>query len=175
MSRPVSTILIGYRGCGKTTIGRRLADKLWQKFIDTDELIVSKAAMSIADVFEQHGEARFRELEAEAVREVAALQEHVVALGGGALVRPENLEALKKSGHKIIYLRCEPEELYSRIKSDPATMASRPNLTSLGGGVAEINKVLSDREPIYRKAMDAELDVTNLTPDEAVVYIVRLL
>ena len=171
----MSTVLIGYRGSGKTTIGRRLADKLWQPFIDTDEKIVAKAGMSIADIFEQQGEARFRELEAETIGEIAKLEEHVIALGGGALVREENRKTLKESGHKLIYLKCEPQELYNRIKADPQTASGRPSLTALGGGVAEIDKVLTDREPIYRQAMHAELDVTNLTPDEAVVYIVRLL
>ena len=171
----VSTILIGYRGSGKTTIGRRLADKLWHKFVDTDEMIVARAGMSIADIFEQQGEARFREIESEVIREACQLQEHVIALGGGALVREENRQAIKDAGHKLIYLKCEPRELFNRIKSDPATAAMRPSLTALGGGVAEIEKVLSEREPIYRAAMHSELDVTNLTPDEAVVYIVRLL
>jgi len=171
----VSIALIGYRGSGKTTVGRRLADKLWQPFVDTDEMIVAKAGKTIADIFEQHGETRFRDLESEVIREVSALNEHVIALGGGALNRPENLAAIKSAGHKLIYLKCEPKELFNRIKSDPQTAATRPNLTTLGGGVEEISKVLAEREPIYRQAMHAELDVTNLTPDEAVVYIVRLL
>ena len=172
---PVSTILIGYRGSGKTTIGRRLAEKLWQQFVDTDEMIVSRAGMSIADIFEQQGEARFRELESETIADACKLQDHVIALGGGALLREANREIIKASGHKLIYLKCEPKELYNRIKNDPATAASRPALTPHGGSQTEIEKVLADREPIYRAEMHAELDVTHLTPDEAVVYIVRLL
>src|SRR5437868_2038318 len=175
MSRVVSIILIGYRGSGKTTVGRRLADRLWQPFVDTDEMIVQKAGKSIADIFEQHGEQRFRDLESEVLREGCALQEHVIAIGGGALVRAENRDAIKSSGHKLIYLKCEPEELFKRIHNDPQTAAARPNLTNLGGGVAEIKSVLAEREPVYHATMHAELDVTHLTPDEAVVYIVRLL
>jgi shikimate kinase len=167
--------MIGYRGSGKTTIGRRLAEKLWQKFHDTDEAIVAKAGKSIAEVFQQQGEAAFRELESEAIREACALEEHVIAIGGGALVREENRNVLKASGHKLIYLKCDVKTLHQRIQGDPETALTRPNLTSLGGGVAEIRKLLNEREPIYREAMHAELDVTNLTPDEAVVYIVRLL
>ncbi len=171
----MSIVLIGYRGSGKTTIGRRLADKLWQKFFDTDEAIVAKAGKSIAEIFEQDGEAAFREIEAEVIKEASALVDHVIAIGGGALGRAENPNALKGAGHKLIYLKCEAKTLHARICADPRTAATRPNLTSLGGGVAEISKLLTEREPIYREAMHAELEVTNLTPDEAVVHIVRLL
>jgi len=171
----MSTVLIGYRGSGKTTTGRKLADHLWQKFVDVDDLIVAKAGKSIAEIFAQDGEPAFRELEAQAVREASALAEHVIALGGGAPLREDNRQALQSAGHRVIYLRCEPEELARRIQNDPNTAANRPNLTHLGGGAAEIRKVLADREPIYRQMAHAELDVTNLTPAEAIVYIVRLL
>src|SRR5688572_4238257 len=136
----MSTILIGYRGSGKTTIGRRLADKLWQKFVDTDEMIVAKAGMPVADIFEQQGVDRFRELEAEVIKEACKLQEHVIALGGGALLREENRQTVKDAGHKVIYLKCEPRELFNRIKNDPATVASRPALTPFGGNETEVEK-----------------------------------
>ncbi|HEX8524100.1 MAG TPA: shikimate kinase [Tepidisphaeraceae bacterium] len=171
----MSIVLIGYRGSGKSTIGKRLADKLWQPFFDTDEAIVAKAGKSIAEIFAQDGEPAFREIESQVIQEAAKLQEHVIAIGGGALLREENRRMLKDGGHRLIYLKCEPTTLHQRIQSDPNTAGSRPNLTALGGGVAEIDKLLAEREPIYREAMDAELDVSNLSPDEAVVYIVRLL
>lgn len=170
----MSIVLIGYRGSGKSTIGRKLADRLWQPFVDSDERVVSRAGKTIREIFQSDGEDRFRQLESEVVREVSRLVDHVIALGGGALVREENREALQEAGHKIVYLRCDPEVLLRRIESDPQTATARPNLTSLGGGVEEIRKVLAEREPIYRQAMTAELDVTNLTPEEAVVYIARL-
>jgi shikimate kinase len=172
----VSIVLIGYRGSGKSTIGRKLADRLWQPFVDTDELIVRKAGgKTIKDIFETDGEQKFRDIESEVVREVSLLQENVIALGGGALVREENRKHIKDAGHKLIYLKCEPEVLLKHIQADPDTAKTRPALTSLGGNVEEIRKLLTEREPIYRQAMSAELDVTNLTPEEAVVYIVRLL
>jgi shikimate kinase len=170
----MSTVLIGYRGCGKTTIGRRLADRLWQKFVDVDDLVVRKAGKSIREIFEQDGEPHFRDLEAEAIQEAAKLQEHVIAPGGGALMREENRTALKEAGHKIIYLRCDPQELWKRIQSDPDTAHNRPDLTPTGG-LEEIRRKVKEREPIYQQVMDAELEVTHLAPEEAVVYIVRLL
>ena len=171
----MSIVLIGYRGSGKTTIGEKLANRLWQELVDTDKLIVKKAGKTIADLFEQDGEQRFRDIETEVVKEVAKLQDVVISLGGGAVLREENRHALKDAGHKVIYLKCDPEVLHRRIEADAATSLMRPSLTHLGGGLDEIEKVLAEREPIYRSAMTAELDVTNLSPEDAVVYIVRLL
>ena len=171
----MSTVLIGYRGSGKTSVGKRLADHLWIKFVDTDEMVAAKAGKSIKEIFEQEGEARFRALETEAVREAAALQEHVIALGGGAPMVQENRDIIKNAGHRVVYLKCEPDVLLQRLQADPETPALRPHLTALGGGIDEIRKLLEEREPIYRQMADAELEVTNLTPDEAIVYIVRLL
>ncbi len=166
-------VLLGYRGSGKTTIGRKLADRLWWKFVDVDERVVARAGKSIKDVFEQDGEGRFRDLEAECVKEALALDEYVISLGGGAVIRPETRELLKASSHKRVYLRCEPKVLHDRIHADAATAANRPALTHLGGGIDEITALLKQREPWYREVMTSEVEVTHLSPDEAVVYIVR--
>jgi shikimate kinase len=170
----MSIVLIGYRGSGKTTTGQKLADRLWQDLIDTDKLIVQKSGQTIKEIFETHGEARFRDLEAQVVREVMQLQDVVISLGGGAPLREDNRQIIKDSGHKVIYLKCDPEELHRRIEADAATSLMRPGLTS-SGGLEEIHNLLAQREPIYRSMMTAELDVTNLSPEEAMVYIVRLL
>ena len=171
----MSVALIGYRGSGKSSVGKRLADRLWQPFVDTDELVVAKAGKSIRDIFAQQGEAGFRDLESEVVAEVCKTPEQVIALGGGAVLREENCAAIKAAGLKVIYLKCEPEELARRIAADPTSDTSRPALTDLGGGIEEIRKVLAEREAIYRSVMTGELDVTHLTPQDAVVYITRLL
>ncbi|MDB5321591.1 MAG: shikimate kinase [Phycisphaerales bacterium] len=170
----MSIVLIGYRGSGKTTTGQKLADRLWQDLVDTDKLIVKKAGKTIKEIFEQEGEQNFRNLESEVVREVVKLQDVVISMGGGAVLREENRQAIKESGHKVIYLKCEPTELHRRIEADEATSMMRPNLTQFGG-VEEIERVLAEREAIYREMKTAELDVTNLSPEEAMVYIVRLL
>ena len=170
----MSVVLIGYRGSGKSTVGKRLADRLWQPFVDTDALIVRKAGKSIREIFEHQGEQAFRDLESTIVRDTLKLKEHVISLGGGALLREENRAALKASGHKVVYLKCAPEELYKRITADPDSADARPDLT-MEGGLEEVKNLLAAREPTYRAAMSAELDVTHLSPPDAVVYIVRLL
>jgi shikimate kinase len=171
----VSVILIGYRGSGKTTIGKKLADRLWQKFVDTDQMIVATAGKTIREIFEQQGEEHFRDLETDAVRQACELTDHVIALGGGAVLREENREIIKNSKLKRIYLRCEAQILFQRIAGDPQTAANRPALTHLGGSIEEVCKLLAEREPFYRDVMTNELDVTNLSPVEALVHIARLL
>jgi shikimate kinase len=171
----MSIVLIGYRGSGKSSIGQKLADRLWQDHVDTDELIVKRAGMTIKDIFDRRGEPGFRDMEAQVVREVAQLQDVVISVGGGAVLREENRAAIAAGGHKVIYLKCDPEELHKRIHADAATAEMRPSLTKLGGTVEEIEALLAEREPIYQSVMSAELDVTNLSVEDAVVYIVRLL
>jgi shikimate kinase len=170
--RDMSILLVGYRGSGKSTIGRKLADRLWQTFVDTDEMIVKAAGKSIKAIFEQDGEPKFRDLETVVLQSALKLEEHVISLGGGAVVREANRNLIRESGHKVIYLRCEPTELWKRIQADPDTAANRPNLA--GGGLDEIQKLLEERHPLYREVMTAELDVTNLTIDEAMVRVVKL-
>jgi len=168
--------LMGYRGCGKTTIGKRIADRLWARFVDIDDLIVRAAGgKSIRDIFLEHGEPYYRDIETECLREALKQSDIILALGGGTVIRDQNREMLRADGGKIIYLKCDPEELDRRIKSDPNSALHRPSLTSLGGGIQEIRIKLSEREPLYREVMHCELDVTNLSPEEAVHYVARLM
>jgi shikimate kinase len=167
--------LIGYRGSGKTTVGAALAERLWLPYVDVDELIVRHAGRTIREIFEQSGELAFRDLETQIVRDVCLLPEAVISFGGGALDREENRTAIKAAGLKLIYLRCDPPELFRRIKADPRTAANRPNLTALGGGIDEIQAVLNRREPIWRSVMSAELDVTDQGVEDLVREIVAML
>jgi shikimate kinase len=171
----MSIVLVGYRGSGKSTIGKRLADRLGKPFVDVDDLIVGKARKSIREVFAQDGEPFFRDLETEAMKEISLLPDHVIGLGGGSLGREENRRVIRDARHAVIYLKCEPIELHRRIRSDPQSSLTRPNLTSLGGGIEEIQQMLAAREPLYQDLMTTEIDVTRLTPDEAVASIIQLL
>jgi shikimate kinase len=103
------------------------------------------------------------------------LEDHIIALGGGALMRETNRQAIQHSGHQVIYLRCEPEDLFRRISADFATAANRPHLTNLGGTLSEVETLLAGREPTYRAAMTHEVDVTNLADEQVVAEIMRML
>jgi shikimate kinase len=170
----MSIVLIGYRGSGKTTIGRGLAARLGQPFIDADELIVARAAKSIREIFEQDGEKAFRRHETAVLAESISLDHHVLSFGGGVIESEANRLLLRSANHLIVYLRCDPEELMRRIERDAQSSQTRPPLTPLGGGIEEIRSVLARREPIYRSLMTTELDVTHLTPEQAIVHIAGL-
>jgi shikimate kinase len=171
----MEVVLIGYRGSGKTTVGRKLADRMWSNFIDIDDLIVARAGKSIRQIFAEDGEERYRDMETDCLREALKLDAAVLGLGGGTVVREENRKLLKESGIKIIYLKCDPKVLLKRLENDPKSAETRPPLTPLGGGIEEIKLMIEQREPWYREVMKAELDVSNLTPEEALVYVTRLM
>jgi len=168
-------VLAGYRGSGKTTVGRMLADRLWYRFADVDDAIVQRAGKTIADIFAQDGEEHFRDIETAALRELLRETDLVLGLGGGTLGRQENRDMLRDARARVVYLRCDPQELLRRIQSDPRSAATRPSLTPLGGGLEEINLKLAEREPIYRQCAHVEIDVTRLKPEEVVNRILRLL
>ena len=171
----MSVFLIGYRGSGKSTVGKLLASSTDSAFIDSDEQIVRRAGKTIREIFAQDGEAAFRDLETLVVADLAKKQQHVIALGGGALHRGENRAALAGKSHQIFFLRCTATQLLTRIRNDPATSDNRPSLTPLAGTLAEIEQLLSVREPIYVSVMTAEVDVTHLTTAQAAERILALL
>jgi shikimate kinase len=167
----MSIVLIGYRGSGKTTVGRMLAAQIGVAFVDCDEIIVARQGKSVREIFSTGGEETFRKLETTVIAELTARMDHVIAVGGGAILRDENRQALAQ--HFVVYLHCQPSVLLRRINQDPATSDNRPDLTNLGGGIEEIEALLRQREPIYRAAMNMELDVTNLSAAQAANEIAR--
>lgn len=165
-------MLIGYRGTGKTTISRLLARQLGWTSVDTDDLIESRAGKSIKEIFAEDGELRFRDLEVEVIRAAVEPAERVLALGGGAVMREETREVLR--GCDVVWLRADAATLLQRIQLDPATGARRPNLTA-AGGLAEINQLLAERNPIYETTADYVVDTSDKSPDQLVAEIRSLL
>lgn len=160
----MNLFLIGYRGCGKTSVGRALAALLGWPWLDADVELERRAGKSIKQIFADAGEIAFRDLESAVVADLARCDRHVLALGGGAVVREENRQALAGRG-KVIWLMASPETLLARISADPATGARRPNLTGQGG-LAEIRELLAQREPIYKAAADLVVDAERLNPEQ---------
>ena len=174
----MNIVLIGYRGTGKSTIGRQLANHLHRDFIDTDALLVERAGKSIRQIFEENGEPFFRDLESAVITSLTSRDNLVIAAGGGVILRPANVTALKKNG-RFIWLQADATTLHTRITADPSTPANRPNLLvgqkGGGGGLKEIEKLLAIRTPLYHAAADASLDVTHLSVEHAITHLTRLI
>jgi len=144
-----NVILIGYRGCGKTSVGREVAARLGWTFVDTDEQIEA-GGRSIRQIFEQEGEPFFRQIEAEVIADVARGTGQVVAVGGGAVLSEANRTALRAAG-LCIWLTAPAEELHQRLLADPRSPATRPALTPRRG-LDEIRHLLKQRDPLYAAA-----------------------
>lgn len=145
----MSLILVGYRGSGKTTVGKRLAQHLRCELIDTDEMVVRMAGKTIRGIFAEQGEAAFRRLETKALQEALNKPDTVLSTGGGIVTVDENQQLLKSSGRPVIYLAAPAELLCERIHGDAATSQNRPALTSLGGGLDEVKSLVHVRDPLY--------------------------
>lgn len=152
----MNIVLCGMMGCGKTTVAAALSELTGMEHADTDEEVVKRCGR-IADIFEKYGEARFRELETEAVRAVCSRGNAVIATGGGCVLKDENV-ALLKSGGKIVFLRARAETLVSRLRGD----TERP---LLAGGVEErVKKLLEERTQRYVAVADEIVDTDGLAP-----------
>ena len=171
----MNVILFGYRGSGKTSIGRKLADQLWKEFADVDDETRKRFnGATIAGIWKEHGEPAWRAAEVEATRELCGRSDYVIALGGGTLMQPGAREAVQQCDPAVrVYLQCDPAELARRIAADPQTSATRPNLTNLGGGVEEIVAVLAQREPVFRAVADHVFDVSHVNVEDAVRYLIK--
>ena len=172
----MNVVLFGYRGSGKSTLGAALAAELHKSFADADQEVCRRfGGLTIAEVWERFGEQRFRAVEAEVAAELIARPGLVIALGGGTLMQPVARAAVAAAPDTTrIYLACQPEELYRRITGDRTTAAQRPSLTPLGGGLDEVKAVLVQRDPVYRAAADHVLDVTDLSPAQALAALLTL-
>jgi shikimate kinase len=138
----MNVVLTGFMGAGKSTIGRRLARMLELPFIDTDAEIV-KAHGRIFEIFEREGEARFRAYERDAIERVAAQGPAIIAVGGGAVVDPENRALLRRSG-AIVHLVISPEAAHARI----ARRSHRP-LLGASSGIDAVRALLALRAQAY--------------------------
>jgi shikimate kinase len=150
-------ILIGYRGSGKTSVGKKLSCLLELPFHDTDALIRRQTGKTVREMVLDGGWPAFRQAERAAVAGLAGEEAAVIALGGGAVLDPSNVEALKPGG-VFIWLRADKETLQERMERDGVNTEQRPSLLPPGnGGDGEI---LRQRTPVYEALADLVIDTT---------------
>jgi shikimate kinase len=155
--------LIGYRGSGKTTVARLLAGQLGWRWLDADTVLEERFGRSIRQIFTDEGEAGFRDKEAAVLADLCQLDRHVIATGGGVVLRPENRRLLKNAG-RVVWLTADASTLFQRMQADASTTERRPALTV--GGIAEVEELIGARAPLYRACADLVVDTANLTPEK---------
>lgn len=163
-----SPILVGLMGCGKSSIGRRLAAHLHLPLIDLDDYIVEQAGRSIPEIFEQDGESAFRRMETHALRQVID-QQAVIATGGGIVMAEENRRLLM-THPPVIWLKASPEFLADRIAGD----SNRP-LIAAGDTLKKLQALAAMRDPLYEQCADFILPRGDMSKPEALQAIIDFL
>ena len=166
----MNIVLMGYRGTGKSTVGRLLAARLGRELVSTDAEIIKRVQHSIPEIVAQKGWEHFRDLESDICREFAGRDQLVIDTGGGAILRVQNVEVLKKNG-TVFWLTASVETIAKRIGSNN----QRPSLTGTKSFVDEIQDVLWERTPKYQAAADHSIATDNRSVNQMVETILTLI
>lgn len=166
--QPKNIFLVGFMGAGKTTVGRILARKLGWRYCDADKVIETVAGKTVSEIFSSRGEIHFRDLESDTLSSLAGKTKQVIATGGGAVMREENREAMKKGG-AVIYLKAPMSVIWERVRHSK----TRP-LLNVDNPFDAAEELLRKRAPFYETA-DITIDTENLAPEEAAAEIMKRL
>lgn len=140
--------LIGFMGCGKSTVASGLQRMYGKKVVEMDQLISERQGMSIPDIFDKYGETYFRDLESKLVEEIQGMENQVVSCGGGVVLREQNVAKMKENG-LVVLLTAKPETILERVKYDN----NRPVLKGKKT-VAGITELMEARREKYEAAAD---------------------
>lgn len=160
----MNLVLIGYRCCGKTSVGRALARVLKRRFVDTDDLIEEQAGRAIQEMVLEEGWETFRARETETLTGLAGGGNLVIATGGGVVTRPENVRILRRSG-VLLWLRAGPGVIRERMAKEERDGRVRPPLAGKDV-LEEIEEILAARDPLYAEAADARIETDGLSIEE---------
>ena len=165
-----NVILIGFMGCGKTSVGKRFSSVGKMTFLDTDEYIVTREGKSVTEIFKTSGEPYFRNRETECIQELIQkqLSDSVISVGGGLPMREENRKLLRELG-EVIYLRATSATIYERVQYD----SSRP-LLQTENPRERITCLTNDRSAVYEAAATAIVDVDGKSLDEIIKEIQKV-
>lgn len=165
----MNVVLIGYRGTGKSTVAALLAGRLGMEVVSLDQEIVRDAGRSIPDIVAEHGWPHFRDLESAVTKRVAARERLIIDAGGGVILRPENVQNLKRGG-TLFWLRASVPIIVARIESG----TQRPALTAGKSFTEEVEDVLRERTPLYEAAAHHRIDTDEKTPEQVAAEVARL-
>lgn len=160
-------ILTGFMGCGKSSIGRRLAVRLGFDFRDSDDLVAGTAGKSIAEIFETEGEESFRRRESNELASLAGSSSIVLATGGGTILLPANRQLLRNLG-LVIWLHADPETLFER-----ATRSRKRPLLEVENPRGVFNALLESRLPLYEETASLKINATGLSHEQTVEETLR--
>ncbi len=166
----MNIVLIGYRGAGKSVVGRLLAKRLGMEYIGMDAEIIKRAGMPIPEIVEKQGWPGFRDMESAEARELAGRDNLIIDTGGGVIERPENIETLQKNA-TIFWLKARVETIVARIQGG----TERPALTAGKTFTEEVEEVLERRIPKYKDAANFEIETDQLTPEQIAGIIIQIM
>ena len=172
-AQPPNLVLIGYRATGKTSVGVRLAEVLQRPFVDLDQVLVNEAGRSVGDIVAQGGWPEFRRQEKQLVARYRDARGLVLATGGGVVLDPNNVAALRENGI-LIWLTADPAVIQTRLAQDQPRDANRPSLTG-GDTIREVTAVAEERAPLYQAAAQISIDTTHRSVAQVVKLVLAAL
>ena len=160
MPAPRSIVLIGMMGAGKSSVGRCLERRTGLRCFDTDEIVAKRFGKSIAQIFSDHGEQTFRAAETEALAALSPSPPGIIVTGGGIVLRPENVEHLRRLG-VVVWLDADEETLYQR-----ATRRGTRPLLKTENPRATLSEIVTARSPLYAGASELRVDTSNRSHEQ---------
>lgn len=164
----MNIVLIGYRGTGKSAVGKSLASMTGKQLVSTDQEIVRRAGKTIPEMVSEHGWEYFRDVESAVVEESSAKEGLILDCGGGVVLRERNRLSLRQNGF-VVWLTADIPTIIKRISDD----TQRPSLTGKMSFVDEIAAVLAERIPIYRETAHLTIQTDDRTPDQIAEMVLR--